>query len=177
MTIADGYQAIEDITTNNITCYKCSAKDSWCFYINDFINHESDAKVKCASNQCFIAEYLCDDKNSDDHQVEYNNAVNNGSLDFSIAVVLLKKEPNPLEQDANFAVMLILLGNYTFSTLKDCYADGECDRFYDPTFTSTRCVCETNLCNDKCNSADMCMIRNDLLSILASLYFFSYFLM
>ena len=69
-------------TYEDITCYNCTAKDSWCFYINDLINHGSEAKVKCASNQCFIAEYLCDDKNSDDCQAEYNNAVNNGSLDY-----------------------------------------------------------------------------------------------
>ena len=68
-------------------------------------------------------------------------------------------------------------GNYTFSALKDCYTDEECDGFYDPTFTSTRCVCETNLCNYECNSAEIRMIRNDLLSILTSLYLFSYFLM
>ena len=69
-------------TYEDITCYNCTAKDSWCFHINDLINHGSEAQVKCASNQCFIAEYMCDDKNSDDCQVEYNNAVNNGTLDY-----------------------------------------------------------------------------------------------
>ena len=55
VTIADGYQAIEDITTTNITCYKCS-------YIN---------------------EYLCDDKNSEYcNAEEFNNAVDNGDLDY-----------------------------------------------------------------------------------------------
>ena len=27
----------------DITCYNCTAKDSWCFYINDLIKHGSEA--------------------------------------------------------------------------------------------------------------------------------------
>ena len=164
-------------TYEDITCYNCTAKDSWCFYINGLIKHGSEAQVKCASNQCFIAEYLCDDKNSDDCQVEYNNAVNNGTLDYFYRRCATEGGEEPLRTRCKLCCNADAAGNYTFSALKNCYADEECDGFYDPTFTSTRCVCQTNLCNYECNSAEIRRIRNDLLSILTSLYLFSYFLM
>ena len=166
---------ITNSTYEDITCYNCTAKDSWCFYINDLINHGSEAQVKCESNQCFIAEYLCDDKNSDDCHAEYNNAVNNDTLDYFYRRCATEEGEKPLRTRCKLCCNADATGNYTFSSLKNCYADEECDGFYDPTFTSTRCVCETNLCNYECNTADICMIRNDLLSILTSLYLFSYF--
>ena len=161
----------------HITCYNCTAKDSWCFYINDLIKHGSEAQVRCASNQCFIAEYLCDDQNSDDCLVEYNNAVNNITLDYFYRRCATEGGEEPLRTRCKLCCNADAAGNYTFSALKDCYTNEEFDGFYDPTFTSTRCVCETNLCNYECNTADIRMIRNDLLSVLTSLYLFSYFLM
>ena len=164
VTIADGYQAIEDITTTNITCYKCSAKDSWCFYIN---------------------EYLCDDKNSDYCNAEFGNAINNGNLDYFYHRCstkgdlfyngrMLSVTDQPLKTRCKLCCNAPAAGSYVFSVLKDCYANEKCDGIYDPAFSSIRCVCETDLSNafESCNSVNM--IKNDLLSILASLYFLTF---
>ena len=116
-------------TYEDITCYNCTAKDSWCFYINDLIKHGSEAQVRCASNQCFIAEYLCDDQNSDDCLVEYNNAVNNITLDYFYRRCATEGGEEPLRTRCKLCCNADAAGNYTFSALKDCYTNEEFDGF------------------------------------------------
>ena len=116
--------------------------------------------------RCFYInfEYLCDDENLDYCYGYFNNAINNGPPppQFRHHCKLCCNAPNA--------------GSYVFSVLKDCYANEKCDGIYDPAFSSIRCVFESDLSNgfESCNSVNM--IKNDLLSILASLYFPTFFM-
>ena len=117
---------------------------------------------------------MCDDKNSDDCQAEYNNALNNDTLDYFYRRCAREK---PLITRCKLCCNADAAGNYTFSALKDCFRWRKWWILWSNLHFNKMRLWNESMLNYECNSADIRMIRNNLLTILAFLYLFSYFLM
>ena len=131
-------------------CYKCIPKDSWC---DTQENIEDLPQTVCPSRKCLISEYQCGDTISDDCRSEYNNAINNGNLDYFYERCATEGGSQPLRTRCS----LCCDENDNTAVLRKCAKinDGiiPCDE--EPNGGNVQeCICDTNLCNDFCTDCN-----------------------
>ena len=104
----------------------------------------------------YFTEYNCGNSISDDCQSEYNNAINNGNLDYFYHRCATEGGSQPLrtrcslccnnnDNDDDIGIGIVRSCADQNDNIHDCESDGT---------LSQSCVCGTNLCNDVCNECD-----------------------
>ena len=103
----------------------------------------------------YLSEYQCGDGISDDCQSEYNNAINNGNLDYFYHRCAREGGSQPLRTRCSLCCNEDEpTRDYLHSVIRGCADQNdniqECDLESDE-INSQLCICDTELCNDDCD--------------------------
>ena len=105
-----------------------------------------------------LSEYQCGDGISEDCQSEYNNAINNGNLDYFYRRCATEGGSQPLRTRCSLCCdQGDPSRDYLHSVIRGCSDLNDnvqdCDEDSD-SINSQSCICDTELCNDECDDCE-----------------------
>jgi len=133
-------------SADDFMCYECDARDPECKATNE----RDISQTACPTEKCLISVYQCNGTYiSDDCQSEYDNAVQNGDLEYFYHRCATEGGATPLRTRCS----LCCGEGGGCVTLRECAEEGIVSN--DGVDTHIR-VCEAGLCNDEelCNVED-----------------------